>query len=151
MTVPTLADLPTRFQDKIKIDPVTGCWLWQGSIYPNGYAQVSWKNKSQIAHRITYILLIGEYDRTLCLDHLCRCRCCVNPSHLEPVTLKVNIQRGNTGKERKAKTHCPQGHPYNEENTHLYRGSRYCKTCGKECGERRRRKKGQIKRVFRYR
>ncbi len=28
------------------------------------------------------------------------------------------------------KTHCPQGHPYDEENTRLYQGRRYCRTCG---------------------
>lgn len=27
------------------------------------------------------------------------------------------------------KTHCPQGHPYNDANTHLYDGRRYCRAC----------------------
>lgn len=27
------------------------------------------------------------------------------------------------------KTHCPKGHPYDEENTYLYRGRRNCRRC----------------------
>lgn len=29
----------------------------------------------------------------------------------------------------KEKTHCPAGHPYDEENTRKYRGMRYCIEC----------------------
>lgn len=36
------------------------------------------------------------------------------------------------GRRQRAKTHCPQNHPYNEENTHWYRGMRYCKACAAE-------------------
>lgn len=31
----------------------------------------------------------------------------------------------------KRKTHCPQGHPYDEANTRLYQGRRYCKACNR--------------------
>lgn len=27
------------------------------------------------------------------------------------------------------RTHCPQDHPYDEENTRLYQGRRYCRAC----------------------
>lgn len=27
------------------------------------------------------------------------------------------------------KTHCPQGHAYDDENTYFYRGRRYCRKC----------------------
>lgn len=31
-----------------------------------------------------------------------------------------------------AKTHCPQGHEYNEENTRWYKGSRNCRVCDRD-------------------
>lgn len=46
------------------------------------------------------------------------------------------------------KTHCPQGHPYDEENTiHTNRGGRLCRTCVREKGRkqaRRRRESGLV-------
>jgi len=68
------------------------------------------------------------------LDHLCKTRQCVNPDHLEAVTHKENIRRGETGKHNnhhnKFKTHCPQGHEYSKENMYVYlNGGRQCKTC----------------------
>lgn len=37
------------------------------------------------------------------------------------------------GRHRNAKkTHCPQGHPYDDTNTRSFRGGRYCRQCGKE-------------------
>lgn len=54
----------------------------------------------------------------LVLDHLCRNRACINPNHLEPVSTRVSILRGEGVMARHArKTHCPHGHPYDEPNT----------------------------------
>lgn len=41
------------------------------------------------------------------------------------------------GAVNRAKTHCPYGHPYDEENT--YRppsGGRFCRACGREAQRR---------------
>lgn len=69
------------------------------------------------------------------LDHLCRVRRCVNPAHLEPVTDRVNILRGQAPSAvNAAKTHCIRGHPFNSVNTYWFtetngtRG-RQCRTC----------------------
>jgi hypothetical protein len=36
------------------------------------------------------------------------------------------------------KTHCPHGHPYDEENTSWFRGARRCRACNRvECRKRR--------------
>ncbi len=70
----------------------------------------------------------GPIPPGLLLDHLCRVTCCVNPDHLEPVTCKVNLNRGihrNVGK-----THCPRRHEYSAENTRISnKGSRICREC----------------------
>jgi hypothetical protein len=67
----------------------------------------------------------------LTIDHLCRVRHCVNPDHLEAVTCRENLLRGETLQAANvAKTECPQGHPYDEENTYVYpNGRRDCRTC----------------------
>lgn len=74
------------------IDP-GDCWLWTGTIRPDGYGQVTVGRKQQRAHRLVYELLVGPIPEGLTLDHLCRNPPCVNPDHLEPVTLKINIER----------------------------------------------------------
>lgn len=33
---------------------------------------------------------------------------------------------------QRQRTHCPQGHPYDELNTRWYRGMRYCRACPRE-------------------
>lgn len=65
------------------------------------------------------------------LDHLCRNRGCINPDHLEPVTCRENLLRGQTFQARNAaKTHCPHGHGYDEGNTRFNKdGSRACRSC----------------------
>lgn len=65
-------------------------------------------------------------------------RACVNPDHLEPVTAWENQRRGGTFVVvNKAKTHCPQGHAYDEENTRWYEGRRYCRACARDTYLRR--------------
>jgi hypothetical protein len=67
------------------------------------------------------------------IDHLCRRPLCCNPLHLEAVTMRENLMRGNGWSGRNArKTHCPQGHPYSPENTSVRDGSRHCRTCHRE-------------------
>jgi len=115
------------------------CWLWTGHIVL-GYGRLligSRTDKSRRAipaHRFAYELLIGPIPEGAELDHLCRNRCCVNPSHLEPVTRKENILRGNGITAQNArKTHCPKGHPYDEANTILItNGGRKCRACRDE-------------------
>jgi hypothetical protein len=52
-----------------------------------------------IAHRLSYEWLVGPVPEGMELDHLCRVRHCVNPSHLEVVTHSVNVIRGNEARK----------------------------------------------------
>lgn len=118
-----------RLADKILVGD--GCWEWTASRDGYGYGQVydHASGRMMKAHRAAYEALVGPIPAGLDLDHLCRNRGCVRPDHLEPVTRGENVRRGRAGENMRSKTHCPQGHPYDEANTRLYRGRRYCRAC----------------------
>lgn len=104
-----------RFWAKVeKLPCEPGCWLWTACLDGAGYGRFGRKKRngpSVLAHRVAYEALRGEIPDGLQIDHLCRVRCCVNPWHLEPVTIRENQLRG-TGVSAKnaAKTHCLRGH-----------------------------------------
>ena len=122
-------ELPPRFWIKINKDgpipdrcPDRGrCWIWTAA-QRNGYGhftvQENKKSRQRYPHIMIWESLHGSYPKGFQIDHLCYNRLCVNPAHMEVVTQKVNILRGESGPAKNArKTHCPQGHPYSEENT----------------------------------
>lgn len=114
--------------DKIEIQP-NGCWQWTGNT-GRGYGRISANGRPQQAHRVGYELLVGPIPEGLTLDHLCRNRGCVNPAHVEPVTHRENVLRGEgVAANRARQTHCKRGHPFNDENTCLCAGKRYCRPC----------------------
>jgi hypothetical protein len=115
-----------------KVQKTEGCWEWLACRNAFGYGVLKPPSfdKLMLAHRYTYELLVGPIPDGLQLDHLCRNRGCVNPAHLEPVTNRENCQRGQAGAFYRNKTHCPQGHPYDETNTYRTSvGGRMCKAC----------------------
>lgn len=78
------------------VDERTGCWVWQHSKFVDGYGYIYCvaKKRKLKAHRVVYEEYKGPIPNDLPLDHLCRNRLCVNPDHLEPVSLAVNTRRG---------------------------------------------------------
>jgi hypothetical protein len=132
------------------IDASGVCWEWTASCNLGGYGQTWWNKRVRVAHRVVYEVLVGPVPEGMELDHLCRNRRCVNPDHMEPVTRAENCRRGAGPATQSARyaaiTHCPQGHPYNETNTHRYiqRGkypTRRCRACAREATARYRAKR----------
>jgi hypothetical protein len=130
-----LLDLPDRLQSKILPEPNSGCWIWMGALSEAGYGR-DWNSR---AHRVTYEALRGPIPDGMVLDHKCRTRCCVNPDHLEPVTDRENLMRGNTPARKNAeKTHCKRGHEFTPKNTRVSMAGSgtKCRVC-RECARRR--------------
>lgn len=107
----------------------SGCWRWTGST-TGGYGQCNFLRGERRAHRLAYRTFVGPIPEGLVLDHLCRNRSCVNPSHLEPVTNQTNVLRG-TGStaERARMTHCREGHPLERNPYRTSRNERWCRIC----------------------
>ncbi len=86
-----------KFDKCWKLDSRTGCWLWMGGgrrkHIPGTYGNYSFGARTYRAHRASFILRKGPIPSELTLDHLCNTQECVNPAHLEPVTIAVNIKR----------------------------------------------------------
>lgn len=124
-----------RFEAKVERIPFSTCWWWIGA-RAKGYGIMKRPcvNAIDSAHRIAYEHFVGPIPAGLQLDHLCRNPSCVNPAHLEPVTCRENLLRGNTvTAKHAAQTHCIAGHVFNDVNTRISkRGGRECRTCGRE-------------------
>lgn len=118
----------------------SGCWEWVGWRNPKGYGLFSDQSQGYPAHRWLYERIVGPVPSELVMDHLCRNPPCVNPSHLEPVTIAENFRRspyfpGN-------RTHCKHGHAFDAANTvYLAGGGRMCRECARVASVRARRNK----------
>jgi hypothetical protein len=142
-------DVGERFWEKVDRNgpipehlPALGqCWVWMKKIHATGYGQFALRPRvSYEAHRVAYFLSTGFMStRNQCLDHLCRNKACVNPSHLEVVTNQVNVIRGKSCALKKLATHCPHGHEMTPENRRAPQKTSSgaivpggCKTCHRE-------------------
>lgn len=112
-----------------KVEKTDSCWMWTATLIQSGYGHFRVGDRMVLAHRFAYELEVGPIPERLTLDHLCRNRACVRPSHLEPVTMLENLRRGRAGAYNAEKTHCKHGHEFTPENTGNYGGKRYCRTC----------------------
>ena len=117
-----------RFLSKVtpNFEDLSGCWEWtDGAKTREGYGRFQLMGKSRAAHRIIYQLLIGPIGQNKTIDHLCRNPSCVNPSHLECVTIKENLSR----KVMRTRSYCRSGHALIGDNVRIYRGQKVCVSC----------------------
>lgn len=76
------------------------CWIWTGALFGRdvttggGYPYLQNVGGSNYAHRVAYELFVGAIPGATQIDHLCRVRQCVRPTHLEAVTPAENQRRG---------------------------------------------------------
>lgn len=124
-----LEGVKNRFLQKIVINKKTKCWEWTAHKSKLGYGVMRYGPRAlgvREAHIIAYEIFTGPVPEGKELDHLCRNRGCVNPSHLEPVTHHENMRRGHHA----TKTHCKNGHEFDEKNTLIGKnGRRHCRKC----------------------
>lgn len=132
---PTAVGLPGR------------CWVWRSTLNPGGYGVMIVRGRKWMAHRWAYERFVGPIPEGLTLDHLCRRPGCVNPRHLEPVTMHENTKRAPTQVTtiNAAKTHCIHGHPFEGFNLIIRADgkSRECRTCVYDRNSKFKRRKRQ--------
>lgn len=139
MANPSPEDLLQRILAKT-VEGASGCLIYTGALN-KGYGTGSYygddkKQKMYVTHRVVWEVLRGPIPESMTIDHLCFNRACQNVYHMDLKTRGDNSRaaahRNPTVIHNRAKTHCPKGHPYDEENTYSPpSGGRYCRTCGR--------------------
>jgi len=125
------------------IEDEGGCWPWQRARTERGYGVIQRDGRMSLVHRVAYELTRGDSPPGMTIDHLCRTRSCIRPSHMEVVTRGENTMRGNTiTAALAAKTHCLRGHPFDSMNTQFRpSGARHCRACRRTASRERYRNK----------
>jgi hypothetical protein len=115
----------------------SGCLVWQGFLQTKGYGGTTYRGRNVAIHRQAFKILKKADLRTedfVC--HTCDTRACWNIDHLwlgKPADNSLDMVKKGRCHEW-TRTHCPKGHPYDEENTiHRIaksgRPARGCKAC----------------------
>ena len=81
-----------RFWSKVQKAGEYECWKWLGAMKDNRqYGQVMIRNKHESAHRLSYMMTMGDIPEGMVVLHICDHPWCVNPNHLKVGTQKDNI------------------------------------------------------------
>lgn len=135
-----------RFWAKVDKSSPTECWIWKAAKHRNGYGNFWTGKRPMLAHRYAYTILVGPILTGLQIDHLCRNRACVNPAHMEPVTLQEkSTTRPGVLVVCAQRSHCVRGHELTVANTYQReRGTRECRLCHRD-DEREHRARARVK------
>ena len=138
--------LTDRIRDNSEVTE-DGHWLWQLRIDREGYGQIKVNSVSRPVARVSYEVFVSQVPEGLLIHQTCGRRDCVAPEHLEAITHVEMIRKGASDprlhfaayyERRRAATHCPNGHPWDEENTRRDEVQRYCRACLRDSQRERR-------------
>lgn len=129
----------------------TRCWVWEAGIrkgtnrqgYKTGGYGTFWLDgKNVLAHRMSWYWKHGKWPE-LELDHVCRRRTCVRPSHLRLATRAENVLCGVSPSAKNArKQACKRNHPLIGNNLRINKkGARVCVECARMHGRENERKR----------
>jgi hypothetical protein len=144
--------VPTPAADRFwaKVEKNDGCWLWRGAtaggrLKYGRFVRTAGRGTMQ-AHRFSFMVAFGWLPTRGVVAHKCDTPLCVRPDHLMAMTQAENVRdmiakgraRNPLAEAHSAKTHCVNGHAFDEENTYVTpSGARYCRACGRESHRRR--------------
>ena len=102
LTLDDIEFLLPRFFAGFEIGEIDECWQWMGGRASAGrYGALKSDDRTYYVHRIAWVVWDGRpLTSNLTIDHLCENRLCVNPDHLEPVTLNENVRRARRSRGR---------------------------------------------------
>jgi hypothetical protein len=115
----------------VKVDPIFGCWVYQGRLDNEGYP-VTWGTSGPIkVHRKVFEAEIGPIPMGHVLDHECAVRACCSPAHLSPVLQGENLKR-RSWKAKARRVRCKEGHDMRENGVVTPKGGYVCRTCSRQ-------------------
>lgn len=113
------------------------CLVWDGWTNRDGYGMmyVPEFKRSKYVHRWAVAQVLGwEAIDGLCVMHTCDNPPCYRYDHLRVGThldnMRDKVAKGRQARFNATKTHCPNGHEYDAENTYTRpNGKRECRSC----------------------